>query len=214
MINDDIKYKQLIAEKIHRKQDKIAKLHNKQLTLKILLNSYYGALASPYFRYFDIRLAKSITLSGQLAIKWVSYKLEKFLLERFNQKNKFIIGDTDSVRGDSIIYVNNKRIRIDDYYNSVPNSQLIMNDELNEQYVKKVNNDTSISINENKEIEVNSISYIMKHKIKKRMFKLKYKGKELILTEDHGMIVLRNNKMFTVKPSEIINGDKLIYLKK
>jgi DNA polymerase elongation subunit (family B) len=77
--------------------DEITALNNKQLALKILLNSAYGAMASPYFRYFDVRLAKAITLSGQLSIKWVSIKLDKYLREKFNLKSDTLVyNDTDS----------------------------------------------------------------------------------------------------------------------
>jgi len=74
----------------------ISRLNNKQLALKLSLNSAYGALASPYFRYYDIRMAKAITMSGQLAIRWASDRLSLFLKERFNQENKFLYIDTDS----------------------------------------------------------------------------------------------------------------------
>lgn len=45
-------------------------LDNTQQAIKILLNSLYGALGNKYFRYFDIRIAEGITLSGQLSIRW------------------------------------------------------------------------------------------------------------------------------------------------
>ena len=78
-------------------QNEIARLHNIQLTFKLQLNSAYGALANIYFRYYDIRLAKAITMSGQLAIRWISNNLDKFLKDKFNQENKFLYADTDSV---------------------------------------------------------------------------------------------------------------------
>ena len=48
---------------------KITSLNNQQMAIKILMNSLYGALGNRYFRYFDQRVAESITLAGQLAIK-------------------------------------------------------------------------------------------------------------------------------------------------
>ena len=44
-------------------------LDTEQTGIKILMNSLYGALANQYFRYFDLRIAEGITLSGQRAIK-------------------------------------------------------------------------------------------------------------------------------------------------
>ena len=43
--------------------------HMKQYTMKILLNSLYGATALPSFRYGNVQLSKSITLSGQRIIQ-------------------------------------------------------------------------------------------------------------------------------------------------
>jgi len=37
--------------------------------MKILLNSLYGATALPSFRYGNVQLSKSITLSGQRIIQ-------------------------------------------------------------------------------------------------------------------------------------------------
>lgn len=79
-------------------ENKIAALDIKQLALKILLNSAYGAMGSPYFRYFDVRLAKAITLSGQLAIKYISKKLNEYTRNEYKlDKNLLIYTDTDSV---------------------------------------------------------------------------------------------------------------------
>ena len=46
-----------------------AKYHLLQYTMKILLNSLYGATALPSFRYGNVNLSKAITLSGQRIIQ-------------------------------------------------------------------------------------------------------------------------------------------------
>ena len=46
-----------------------ARYHMKQYTMKILLNSLYGALAVPSFRYASVLLAEATTLSGQRIIQ-------------------------------------------------------------------------------------------------------------------------------------------------
>ena len=43
--------------------------HLKQYTMKILLNSLYGATALPSFRYGSVILSEAITLSGQRIIQ-------------------------------------------------------------------------------------------------------------------------------------------------
>jgi DNA polymerase elongation subunit (family B) len=61
------KYEETHAEDLRREMDQ---LDNIQQAIKILMNSLYGALGNKYFRYFDIRIAEGITLSGQLSIRW------------------------------------------------------------------------------------------------------------------------------------------------
>ena len=77
----------------------ISRLNNLQLGLKILLNSAYGALANQYFKYFDVRMAEGITLSGQLSIQWMANKLNTFMNETLKTSGKdYVIAiDTDSI---------------------------------------------------------------------------------------------------------------------
>lgn len=77
----------------------ISRLTNLQMALKIALNSAYGALGNAYFRYYDLRMAESITLSGQLSIKWIANTLNQYMNTAMKTTNKdYIIAiDTDSV---------------------------------------------------------------------------------------------------------------------
>jgi len=52
-----------------------------QKVYKIFANSLYGSISNQYFRLFDIRLAKSITLTGQVISKWQAYKCNEILNE-------------------------------------------------------------------------------------------------------------------------------------
>jgi len=56
------------------RESKIADLY--QYTIKILLNSGYGALANNYSRYFDIRIGEAITSNGQVACKGMINTIE------------------------------------------------------------------------------------------------------------------------------------------
>jgi len=77
----------------------IAKCNNMQMAKKIQLNSAYGALGNQYFRFFDTKYAESITLSGQLSIKWMEVKLNEFLNKKLGNENKdYVLAvDTDSL---------------------------------------------------------------------------------------------------------------------
>ncbi|CAB4127288.1 PolB DNA polymerase elongation subunit (family B) [uncultured Caudovirales phage] len=200
---EDTKNKELLKE--------ISRLDNLQMALKIALNSLYGALGNAHFRYFDVRMAEGITQSGQLSSQWISNKLNSFMNKTMKTKNipYVVYGDTDSVVGDSIIYVNGKRIKIEDYYNSI-SGDMILNDNYNQNYIKRVIGDNSLSFSNEKVIESKPIKYIMKHKVKKRMFKIKCDGKEVIVTEDHSVIVIRNDEICSVTPSNIKKTDSII----
>ena len=63
-------YKDEMKKAYKSKNDELgAKFHIKQYTMKILLNSLYGATALSSFRYGNRILAKSITLTGQRIIQ-------------------------------------------------------------------------------------------------------------------------------------------------
>lgn len=69
-----------------------------QLARKTLINSLYGAIGNETFRYYDIRNAQSITLFGQMAIKWIMRKCNEYLNELGKTENHqyVVAGDTDS----------------------------------------------------------------------------------------------------------------------
>lgn len=85
----------------------ISKYHNFQLVRKINLNSAYGSIGNPYFRYYDTDLAEAITVSGKLSIRWIELKLNQLLNKLSSTENvDFVIAsDTDSVylRMDEIV---------------------------------------------------------------------------------------------------------------
>jgi DNA polymerase elongation subunit (family B) len=78
---------------------KISKYKNLQMAKKIQLNSAYGALGNQYFRFFDVRQAEAITLSGQLSIRWIEKRLNEYLNKLLSTEGEdyVIASDTDSV---------------------------------------------------------------------------------------------------------------------
>lgn len=183
-----------------------------QLNRKILINSLYGALGSEHFRFYSIDNAEAVTAFGQLAIKWVQKAMNEYLnkVNKTTNKDYIVYIDTDSVVGDTVINVNGVNITISDYFDSIDDKELVRNHP--KDYVKMINNnDVTPSVNVNSgELEHNKINYIMKHKVKKRMFKITVNGKSVTVTEDHSLMVKRNGKIISVKPLEVIKGDKII----
>jgi len=85
---------------MYRIERDIAIAENRQMAIKILLNSLYGALGNRYFRFFDQRIAEAITLTGQLTIRWAEYSLNAYLnrvLKTSKWKDFVIAIDTDSL---------------------------------------------------------------------------------------------------------------------
>ena len=78
--------------------NKISQLDNQQMAIKILMNSLYGALGNRWFRYFDQRVAESITLAGQLSIKWAERAVNEEMNKLLETDNDYVIAiDTDSL---------------------------------------------------------------------------------------------------------------------
>jgi DNA polymerase elongation subunit (family B) len=77
----------------------ISRLNNEQHAIKIFLNSLYGAMSNRYFRYYDWRIAESITISGQLTIRWAEKALNGFLNKTMgtSKKDYVVTIDTDSL---------------------------------------------------------------------------------------------------------------------
>jgi len=76
----------------------ISSLNSKQMAAKILMNSLYGALGNVHFRFYDIRIAEGITMTGQLLIRSVAEKLNEFINKEVGTKdaNYSFYADTDS----------------------------------------------------------------------------------------------------------------------
>lgn len=86
-------------DKRHQLTKDIARCWSMQQAKKIQMNSGYGALANEYFRWFDIRLAESVTSSGQLSIRWAERGINKFLNKMMGTEGvDYVIAmDTDSL---------------------------------------------------------------------------------------------------------------------
>jgi DNA polymerase elongation subunit (family B) len=76
----------------------ISACNNQQMVRKVNLNSAYGALGSPYFRYYDTHMAEAVTITGQLIIRWIARDVNAYLNGLLKTNDDYIIAsDTDSV---------------------------------------------------------------------------------------------------------------------
>jgi DNA polymerase elongation subunit (family B) len=71
----------------------------KQLITKILLNSFYGVLLLPTFRFYDKANGEAVTLTGQSVIQWATRAADFFYNKELGTKDKSycIYTDTDSI---------------------------------------------------------------------------------------------------------------------
>ena len=87
-----------LQEEIRLQASVVARLETHQTAVKILLNSLYGAMGNKYFRYFDLRIASAITLTGQEVIKYAETKVNSYLDNFIGEpKDRVIAMDTDSL---------------------------------------------------------------------------------------------------------------------
>lgn len=160
-------------------------LDNEQFSRKLLLNSLYGATGSQYFRYFDLRIAEGITAAGQASNFVAEKAINDFCKRATNTPNKdYVIAmDTDSVVGSSIINVNGDNMTIADYFDSLSLWE-------NESRGVKIGDGITPSLNlSNGNVENNRVVYAMRHKVKKRLFKVTSEtGNSVTVTEDHSIM--------------------------
>lgn len=80
-------------------EDEISFKHLKQLALKILANSIYGAMGNQYFAFYDIRLAEAITKHGQYASLFIAGELNRYMNAALKTDgvDYVLYMDTDSV---------------------------------------------------------------------------------------------------------------------
>lgn len=216
MFNDRKKYKKLKlqAEKDYEKNPSpelvnlISKYDLIQQNLKICLNSLYGSSGNEYFRYYRLDNAMAVTTSGQAVIRWIESRLNSYLNKIIGTKhNDYVIAlDTDSVVGSSSIVVNNDKINIEDFYNDIGENYLKY-DEFNNDYVKSVSGKTTLSLSSTGELEIKNIKYVMKHKVKKKLYEVIVNQKSVIVTEDHSVIVKdkKTGCITSIPPSKLSN---------
>jgi hypothetical protein len=122
-----------------------------------------------------------------------------------------IYADTDSCHCQSLIKTNKGEFSIEDWYN-----KNLINGSAGETLTghESVKTDDLILNYSNGEIYYTPVKRIIRHKVSKAKWKLKTKlGKEVIVTNDHSMIVFRDGDQIEVKPSEILKTDKILIIK-
>jgi DNA polymerase elongation subunit (family B) len=200
-------------EKTKELEKEISRYKNKQMARKVQLNSLYGAIGTPYFRYYKLANAEAITLSGQVAIRWIENKVNQYLNKvlKTSEVDYVIASDTDSVVGETLVYENGNSIKIEDLYEKYCNDKNLVIKRDCDDYIHDVSNmDLHTKSYDNGEIVEDRVIRIMKHKVKKKFYKIVVNDNEIILTEDHSLIVEREGKLISIKPTEVLYNDIFI----
>lgn len=86
------------AKKLQLKK-RATQLHNSQMSIKISMNSLYGATANIYFLYYIMEFAEAITTSGQLSIRYAQKSVNEYLnkILKTEDVDYIVYIDTDSI---------------------------------------------------------------------------------------------------------------------
>jgi DNA polymerase elongation subunit (family B) len=124
-----------------------------------------------------------------------------------------IYGDTDSESSSTITITDKMTSTIEELYN-----RNIINGSAGETLKghESVNTDEKVlNWSEENKLYYAPIKRIIRHKVTKEKWSLKTKtGKEIIVTNDHSLIVFRNGIKLEVKPREVLKTDKILIINK
>lgn len=104
----DIYHNKVEKDKIPETKIMIQSLNSKQHSLKIMLNSVYGMFGTSHSPIYNVYLAQSITRTGKYCNISASKFIKSFFVKNFGVAEDYVSvasGDTDSVTGDTTIYV-------------------------------------------------------------------------------------------------------------
>jgi hypothetical protein len=182
----------------------------RQLVKKINLNSLYGAILNAGCRFADKRIGQSTTLTGRQIAKHMASKVNEVVTGDYNHVGKAIIYG-DSVTGDTSILTKDGDITIEELFKRCVEHSIVGDKEYGVWSPDKV---MGFNAFEDSTI-MSTISYVMRHKTKKKIYKINLtNGKSVKVTQDHSVMVDRDGFLIEVKPTDILETDLLICLKR
>ena len=94
-----VEYKDLMKKYGKAGNDELYKFYSqRQLVQKIMLNSLYGVLGLPSFRFYDVDNAEAVTLTGQTVIKTTEMIANQYYIKNIGKEDDYnVYTDTDSV---------------------------------------------------------------------------------------------------------------------
>jgi DNA polymerase elongation subunit (family B) len=95
-------------DKIAEVKEKIQNLNDKQQSIKIMINSVYGILSTPFSPVYNPYISQSITRLGKFLNISSSEFIKKWLKENYNIDDDYIVsisGDTDSAVSPALVRI-------------------------------------------------------------------------------------------------------------
>lgn len=185
-----------------------------QNSLKIMINSAYGSLSMEINAFSHGKgYSNAVTTGGRLSNRWCNYCINEGINNISKEyKNTSTLpytsqADTDSVEGNTIISVNNEDMSIAEFFNSVSSPEIVSE---NGTIVKNVTDKITPSVNAELQLGYNKITQVIKHKVKKKMFKVTVGDESVVITEDHSIMIVRNGLLISAKAQDIRDGDKIV----
>ena len=194
--------------------EKVSVYTTRQISLKTALNSGYGAFGNKYFRFFDVRVAEAITLSGQLVSKWLFRDLNEYINRILGSDGVDYIaaGDTDSCVFDTDIMINGAKQKIGEFFESCEATELEYRGENN--YIAHLPKNKYFTLtydNQTKSVCERPVNYAMAHKVKKKMFRITLpSGKSVEITKDHSIMIERDGILQSCTVEQIKKSDTII----
>ena len=74
-----------MTEELQKINEEASKFYNYEQAVKLMLNSIYGAFGNPYFYFFNVDIAETITLQGKDAILYTENLVNKYFKEYWHK---------------------------------------------------------------------------------------------------------------------------------
>lgn len=187
--------------------------NRRQYIKKIQLNAFYGSIGNQYFKFFDIRMAESTTRTSRGILMHMVKETAKLLDGEYEYPSESIIySDTDSVIGSSIIEINGIKDTIEKWFDKISSKNgNYMDGNRTFTKISNLDNLTYTYDDSLNSIVEKPILTLYKHKTEKDLYEITgQNGEKVTVTEDHSIMVSRNNNIIELKPTELQSEDKLI----
>ena len=194
----------------------INKCNTFQNAYKTTLNSTYGYCANKYAPLGDDDIGRSVTLTGQAVAKKSNELFKQYITDNYPDisperiDNSVIYNDTDSFVGATMINTNFGMVSVVELWEKYYQQSLIELTQFGHEMVSIDNLKILTYDKESSKTKFEKASRIFRHKVRKRKFKIRSGDKEIIMTEDHGLMIFRSGEFMRISPKDYKIGDKLV----